>query len=306
MGDEMKRIALMGIMILIASQAYAVQYRLNSEFSFIEDTDYEKQRLFALGADAIFDRKSDDRVAVKAGTHTFTHRGDDEDFDLLSASGGKSFGRNVRLEGNVAFYHSPDWSPVLYGGSLIAAPGPFRFELSGSRELVDSLTAVRNHYLVHTAGISADYSITDEITIVGAYFHQHITDGNDRDGEIGKIIYSPGRYEWLKLAASIKHLEGEFIGIGYYSPTELTEYMGIVTLVRSFFNDRFSGRVNGGLGQRHDDDGTKLAALVNGRLRGWFNDSFGIDASVGYANDSGSFGQYARYYLSVVLIYAFP
>ena len=302
--------------LLLVSSAQAAQYRLDGVFDFISDTDHERQYVYGLGSDIIFNRKNNDRLSLLVGQRQFRNDHDEfllgkkeETFSFLTVSGGKRFD-TLRLEGRLSLYDGPHWSPILYAGYAAFDPGTrWHIEASAERELVDSLAAVDRKLYVDSYNASIDFSVVPACTIVGAYTHQFVTDGNDRDIEWLKVYYLPQKLDWLRLEAYGKHLTSEFQGVGYFSPARLWEYMAIVQVARPFAKDKFIWKLRGGIGQQFIKNVSgKIASLLELKIKGWLSDHWGLEIAGGFTNQSGvitSGNDYSRYYGTLLLTYAF-
>jgi hypothetical protein len=313
----MKKIMLISILLLLhLSSADAAQYRLNSMFSLTNDTDHEIQYIYGLGSDVIFDRKNDDRLSLFVGQRQFRNDHDElllgkkeETFNFLTINAGKRFD-TLRLDGKLSLYDGKHWSPTLYGGYAAFDPSSrWHLETSAERDLVDSLAAVDRRLYVDSYSASLDFNITPAWTVVGAYTHQFITDGNDRDIEWLKVYYLPQNIDWLRLEAYGKHLTSEFTGSGYFSPRKLWESMVIAQASIPFANDKFAVRLRGGIGlQFVDNEAGKIASLIELKIKGWSSDHWGLDVTGGFTNQSGTItsgNSYSRYYGTLLLTYAF-
>ncbi len=310
MGDKIRALYriyffLITLIIITAEAAAAPAYRLNAEYWFANDTDSEFQSITALGADLILNRKNDDRITAKFGEHHFSDKTGDKDFTFGSVWAGKTLSDIFRLEGSISPYFSSFWSPVFWSDSLIITPSrQYRFELFNARNLVDNMGSVRNKYFFDSYGISADWVISPEITLVGAYVYEHISDGNDKSIEIGKVLYSPESYKGLNLGLFVRNFNNDFTSPFYYSPERYTETLGIMTISQPLFNDKFVIKFNGGAGYRWTNFDNRFTGNANVRFKGWLDNHWGIDLSGGYL-DHGGTGAYQRWYGSVALLYAF-
>jgi hypothetical protein len=314
----MKRIlSILAFLLLLADGAQAAQFRLNGVFSFSDDTDHETQCMYGFGPEVLFDRKENESLSILAGrrhfkndTVDFPSIGDSETFTFLTASGGRRLGEKFRLDGRLSLYDSGHWSPVLYAGSVGFDPSArWHLEASAERDLVESLEAINRRLYVDSYNAAVDFEIAPGWTAVGAYTHQYIDDGNDRDIELLKIYYMPRGLDWLRLEAYGKHLTSSFEGVGYFSPERLWEYMAIAQVSRPLAGDRFLWRARGGAGQQFvNNEPGKISALIELKVRGWFSDSLGAEAVGGFSNQSSVIAagtDYSRYYATLMLIYAF-
>jgi hypothetical protein len=309
-GDKIRKLHYLGfflitLIIVTATASASPAYRLNGEYWVANDTDSEFQSITALGADLIFNRKKDDRITIKFGEHHFSDKTGNEDFTFGSLWAGKTLGDTFRLEGSIVPYFSSVWSPVFWSDSLIITPSrQYRFELFNSRNIVDNTGSVRNKFFFDSYGISADWVIHPEITLVGAYVYEHISDGNDKNIEIVKVLYSPESYKWLNLGLSVRNFNNDFTSPFYYSPERYTETLAVVTVAQPLFNDKFAIKFNGGAGYRWTNVDNRFTGSANVRFKGWFDNHWGMELSGGYL-DHGGTGAYQRWYGSVILLYAF-
>jgi hypothetical protein len=312
-----KRIIFAGLLVLLMIPvAQAEQYRLDGLMSFISDSDHEKQYIYGLGTDIIFNRRNDDRVSVYAGQREFRNNTDEtifgekeETFNFISISGGKRFDK-LRLDGKLSYYDGEHWHPFLYSFSAAIDPVPlFHFEASAERDFVDSLQAVHDRLHIDSYSGSADLNFAAAWTLVGAYTRQEVSDGNDRDIEWLKLYYVPQSLGWLRLEAYGKHLTSEFRGVGYFSPSKLWEAMAIAQVSVPLAGDKFVLRIRGGLGDQWVENETgNIASLAELKIKGWFSDHWGFDVTGGYTNQSSvitSGSSYSRLYANALLTYAF-
>ncbi len=239
-------------------------------------------------------------LGLKAGTLTLKDPAGSERFQVLEVQNRSRPFPWARLDVRARLLDGDDWSPFLYA---LTASGGWRerwnYEVFGERGIVDTVPSVRLEYLIDTWGFSVDYAATDEITLVGALFTQGISDGNDRFGTIGRIVFTPGKVDWLNLQVKARVLTSEFDGTGYFSPERMSEVFVLAGVARAFAGDNWIIRGLGGPGiQRVEDhDGTgesKTAYLLEGRLKGWFTPEFGLEASFGCttAQQTGASSQY--------------
>lgn len=206
---------------------------------------------------------------------------------------------HLNLEGR---WLDGDWSPLLYSGNFSFKPNNrWYIEVFGEREIVDSVTSVRLEYLIDTYGFSIDYAVTSEFTLVGALFDQNVSDGNERNGKIGRIVYTPRTHDWLNLQVKARIINNSFDGIGYFSPDTLSEYFFLIGAARTFAGDDWVIRGLAGPGlQKIDEHGggseEKPALLMEVKLKGWFTQEFGLDGRLGYTTAQKTSGSDRYFY----------
>ena len=190
------------------------------------------------------------------------------------------------------------WSPLL-GNAMVSYDGWDRWYLEAStqREMVESLPAIAEQDISQTWSGSADYKLTPAFTAVAGLFEMNISDGNQRHGGIGRLIYSPPSLEGFNLQLRIKSINSDFRSTTYFSPVKLREYELLAAYRKSVTPNWVAGAQLGGGTQRVDSDSRELVdAEVN--LRGWFTPSLGLKEKLGCTNSGGfSVGQGKNGYL---------
>lgn len=63
-------------------------------------------------------------------------------------------------------------------------------ELIGSRDAVETVSALREGILSNFLGVSVDHAVTDRFTVIGMPTYRRFTDGNSQQGWRGWLIYS--------------------------------------------------------------------------------------------------------------------
>jgi hypothetical protein len=240
------------------------------------------------------------RIGFRVGLLTLTDPIDTERFKVLELSHRSEPADRVRLDLKGKWFNGADWSPLLYSGNASHRPSDkWYIELFIERGIVDSVTSVQLEYLIDTYGFSLDYAVNDEFTLVGALFSQDVSDGNDRIGKVGRIVFTPHMHDWLSLQVKTRIIDSRFDGIGYFSPDTLTEYFFLVGLARPFAEDDWviRGLIGPGRQKIEEHDGSsesKPAFLTEIKLKGWFTQEFGLDARLGYTTAQSTGGS-SRY-----------
>ena len=232
--------------------------------------------------------RSRSKIGFRAGLLTLKDPIGTERFKVLELSHQSDPAEHAHLDLKIGLLDGDDWSPSLYSGNFAYKPSDkWYIEMFGERGIIDSVTSVRLEYLIDTRGFSIDYAVTSELTLVGALFKQGISDGNDRIGKVGRVVYTPSAYDWLNLQLKTRLLDSDFDGIGYFSPATLSEYFFLIGLAQPFAGDDWIVRGLAGPGlQKIEEHGggdeNKPAILMEVKLKGWFTQEFGLDARLGY------------------------
>lgn len=238
-------------------------------------------------------------IGFKVGLLTYRDPVGTERFRLLELTHKSAPFRKAHLDLKGRWLRS-DWSPFLYSGNFSYRPtDKWYFELFGERGIVDTVTSIQLEYFIETKGFSVDYSLTKAFTLVAALFDQDISDGNDRTGKIGKVIYTPPSHENLNFQIKARIINNDFEGNGYFSPETLSEYFFLIGFTRPFANDNWVFKSLAGPGIQKVEDFTgeserKSAVLMEASLKGWFTQELGLNGKLGYTtaqrtSDSNSF-----------------
>lgn len=252
--------------------------------------------------------RSRSKIGFQVGLLTLSDPIGKERFKVLELNHQSEPVKGAYLDLKGKWLNGDDWSPLLYSGNLGYKPDDkWYIEMFGERGIVDSVTSVRLEYLIDTYGFSIDYAVTNEFTLVGAWFNQNVSDGNDRIGKIGRVVYTPRAHDWLNLQVKARIIDSSFDGIGYFSPDRLSEYFLLIGAARTFADDDWVIRGLAGPGlQKIDEHGggseKKPALLMEVKLRGWFTQEFGLDGRIGYttAQKTGGSDRYLYGHVNLV------
>lgn len=187
---------------------------------------------------------------------------------------------------------SADWTTWSGALSVASELGErWRVEVSAERDLIDSVPAIRQRLTGKTYTASADFRAAADWTLVGALLLQDISDSNQRRGGVFRLIYSPSALPGLSLQTKSRLIESDFDGAGYFSPPELQEHLLLIGYATSFASDRWAASGLVGPGTQHFEDGfggSTNQTIFYGelKLRGWFNDHFGLE-SRGFCTNTG-------------------
>jgi hypothetical protein len=259
---------------------------LTGGVEFSRDSDDADKVGYYTGYDYTFERGS--RAGFRIGFQELSDTVGTERFNVLELTQLFNPAGTTSMSLELKMLNGDDWSPLLGSGNVTFKPGQmWDLEIFGEREIVDTVSAVRLQYLLDSYGFSADCTVSEEITLVGALFNQAVSDGNKRVGSIGRIVYTPQRLDWMNFQVKARVLESDFDGIGYFSPETLTELFFLFGAARTFAGDNWVVRGLTGPGvQWIDEHGgereKKPAFLLEVKLKGWFTQEFGLDGKIGY------------------------
>ncbi|MBE0599488.1 MAG: glycosyltransferase [Desulfuromonadales bacterium] len=299
-------VLLLCLLPLLAGSAWgAAPNRLLAEYEFFSDSDHEEHHGFYAGYQRRLSTPWPALARVRTGVLQIRNSEGKERFEVLRGSYDAELDERVRLQLQGTYLSGDDWSPFLYGGALVwTPPGRWRIELSGERSIIDSVAGIRQRLTVDTAAISADFALSEQITLVGALFHQGIDDGNDRLGKVARLIWSPQRVEGLHLQLYGKRIDSDFDGTGYFSPQTLEELFLLAGISRPFANEQWVARLQAGPGLQWIDGRRQGAFRSEFSLRGWFTPSLGLEGKLAYAHAQESREAYDSFLGGISLVYA--
>ncbi len=297
MGHQISKLTAALCLLLVSGEAWSARIVMDNRY--VNDSDGARQYSYLLGADQDSDTPfSGGNAGFRAGQWRIKDRAGEETFEVvkLNYDSGSARPWRARLGATQLL---GDWSPSLGEAMLSATPAKrWYLEAAAQREIIDTVTAVRAHYLADTLSASADYQLNDEFTLVGGLFTQSISDGNQRLGKIGRLIYSPARWEGVNLQGRVKIVDSDFNGTGYFSPGQLSEYMLLAGMSTSLFAESWviGGQLGIGAQQidNNDYDGLYYGEI---KARGWFSERLGLDGKFSCSNaGEAGFGQGAANY----------
>ncbi len=283
------RTLLCALLWAVGGSAGAETHRPSLAAFFAEDSDGAFQHSLT----ALYEHRRDEGLfGGGAGYWRFTESDDALDFRLIElryngpARQGQAFVRARWLDG-------AQWDPLLLNAAWRRSVSErWYVELFGERELIDSLAGLRRELLSTGAGLSADYRVNDQVTLVGALFGQRISDGNRRLGGVFRVIYYPPWIEGLHLQTRSTVLRSSFDGVGYFGPVRRQEHLLLLGYGRAIFDERFSIRLLAGPGRQRlrnafGDRTHNTLFHAELRLRGWFSDHYGLELSSICTNTGG-------------------
>jgi hypothetical protein len=305
------RLAVFTLGSLLATAAVAGD-RLLLDTLGTEDSDGLRQHVEYVGLrHALPAQGRDAHVDLRAGYWHLAAPGDlQEDFTVLRLDHERAFGAvatTLRLQQLV----SEDWSPTLGGlGASWQATPRWSLAAGADADIVDTALAAQHEIRVDTYNLSGDYRIGAAFTLAGSLLQQDFSDGNRREGGRLRIAYAPPMLEGFNAQLRLRRLDGDFRGIGYFSPDRFEDVMLQLQYGHALPGGRFNlTGIAGGGGQRIDGGATTSVFLAELRTRGWFTDQLGLEGKAGCSNSGdlnvrAASGGYRYCYANVTLLRA--
>lgn len=306
-----KRTLALAALFIFPFAATAFDTRLLGELSLSDDTDGQDQQSFHAGYRRPLEPPGrNTHWTAWAGYRQLHSALGHERFGSLRAEAEAPLNKATHLRARINPLLGKAWSPVL--GNIVAGwtPGEqWHFELSGERDLVDTVQAVREENLVDTLALSGDYRFWGPLTLILSGFIQDFRDGNERAGRAVRLDYASERWPGLGVQLRGRRIDSEQRGVGYFSPRRLEEYDVQARYSLPLFDDRWNLGLRASIGEQHID-GTRSATIYAAEItgRGWFSDHYGLEGRAGCSNTGGLSGDSAegdyRYCSAVVTFVA--
>lgn len=179
-----------------------------------------------------------------------------------------------------------DWSPTLgYGNAVVRPLATLALDVGVDRELVDTVIAARRETTLDAWHVVADWTITPQWVLVAGPQRQDFSDGNRRQGGLLRLVWSPAALEGFNAQLRLRRLDGDFRGIGYFSPDRFEEGLLQLQYGRAVAGGRLVLTGVAGAGaQRVDATATDDVFLAELRARGWLSEGFGLEGKAGCTN----------------------
>lgn len=250
-----------------------------------DDSDGLRQQSVYVGAvKALPSLGSTAAIGLRAGYWQLSGKGDQVEFTGLRLDEQQSLGPTT-IDVGVHQLFSSDWSPTLGHASVAVPLAPVTLSAGVERAVVDTVIAARRETTFDTWNATADYTVSTQWTVVGGGLLQDFSDGNQRQGGVFKVIFSPSTLEGFNAQLRLRRLDGDRQGIGYFSPDRFEEGLLVVQYGHALPGDRFVLTGQAGAGAQRIDSRDNFAVfLAELRARGWFTDTLGMEGKLGCTN----------------------
>lgn len=282
----MTRGTLPALLFFILVQTATAADRLVSDTAVSADSDKQQQRSEYLGyVHALPSLDKTASIGLRAGYWRLDSTDDRVEFGALRVDHQRSIGPvSINIRAQQLF--SDDWTPTL--GAIAAdyrITPRWTLSASGDFDVVDTVIAIRQHTRFDTYNVSTDYQLRDTVTLVGSVLQQRFSDGNQRNGGLARVIYSPFQLDGFTAQLRLRRLNSEKQGLGYFSPDRFEEAMALLQYGHALPGGHFAMTLMAGGGeQRIDGTSTTTVYVMELRTRGWFSDRIGLEGKAGCSN----------------------
>ncbi|MBE0501684.1 MAG: hypothetical protein IBX47_09600 [Desulfuromonadales bacterium] len=303
----MIRISFFLLMVTLSSPCYGA--RIFSEVNGTRDSDNASTLELLAGYRQTLVTVGNSEFEMAGGDRTYFEPGERERFSVGRLELRSDQNRSWQLKVRTDFLHGDNWSPLLPAAFFSSQPNDsWSVELSVEREVVDSVSAIQQRLHLDSYALSADYRINSSWTVVGAAIYQRFSDGNNKQGGIGRIIYSLQQLPNFNLQLKGRLIQSDRDSIDYFSPRTLREGFLLLGYAAPFADDNWVIKLLGGPGiQKIDpffeESQTKVAFLGELALHGWFNDSWQLVAKLGCTSANETRDAYQYWFTTMHLGY---
>jgi tetratricopeptide (TPR) repeat protein len=292
----------------LAAQLRSVRRAIGNDLGPLATLDYTESS----DSDGLRIDTADAQILMPAGTVTAAYLLYDRSFlaqNTWSAQGDRAtlgassrLGDHTWVRASFGSQSYPGWQTGTYDASASLRPNDrYGFEAFGSRDIVETQTALAQHLTGSLAGFDGDSTLGQRTTGFGEVYRENFSDGNRRIGLSGKVglgiddsIGLSGAVRWRSFSDNL------FGSNAYFDPWHYGALDALITETRRLGEAwRFS--VTGGLGRQGVDPGDistteSYEASMNGYSRGCVSGQ----AVFGYSNSAlASSSGYQRHYTAL-------
>jgi len=187
MGLKMKIIILTAIALLCASSAFAEFYP-EFEGYYTNDSDNMTEAQNVLSVNDFIGKKT--AVGLLAGFSNYSDPTRTENTQSIQLRYTNAALSRWSLSAQAGMLEYLKRSMSVYGGNAVYEhPGGFRLETTVDKSLLDTFAAFDNDISVTTLSSTADFPLSNKITLIAGGDSRSFSDGNERLGLIGKGIF---------------------------------------------------------------------------------------------------------------------
>lgn len=125
-------------------------------------------------------------------------------------------------------FQTADKSLITLDATLRQTLAPGRtIEWFANRDLIETATAIENGTYFNFAGVSADFQVNPQWTLVGLAGYQQFSDDNQRRHARGRLIFQPWLDTGLTAQLRYRYFDSSLDNVGgaYFNPTRYQETM---------------------------------------------------------------------------------
>jgi hypothetical protein len=263
MGLKMKIIILTAISLMCASLAFAELYP-EFEGYYTKDSDNMTEAQNVLSVNDLIGKKT--AVGLLAGFSNYTDPTRSEftrSYQLRYTNAALSRW-SVTAQAGMLEYLKTSMS-VYSGNAVYEHPGGFRLETTIDKSLLDTFAAFDNDISVTTLSSTADFLLTNKITLIAGADSRSFSDGNERLGLIAKgILMLP--IEGLSLQVWHRQFRDTKLDPGgYFNPVTINFQRYLLSYRKGLIKHiRLSIKAGPGTQQVNDDQRTNTVYLEAG------------------------------------------
>ncbi len=209
--------SLLLLLITLSSPCYAG--RIFSEVNRTYDSDNASSFELIAGYRQTPESFKNSEFEMAGGERTYIEPGERERFSVGRLQLSSDPNQSWKMKVGTDFLNGNRWSPILPSAVFNSQLNDSWYvELSAGRQVVDSVSAIQHRLHLDSYVSSADYRVNNSWTVVGAVIYQRFSDGNRKQGGIGRIIFSPQQLPNFNLQLRGRLVQADQDSPDYFSP----------------------------------------------------------------------------------------
>lgn len=283
----MKNILLLLLFVFITQSVYAATYMQETGFTIGHDID--NSEMIELGT--ITTRLwGEEYIGVGIGHSIYIEEGDEDyDYNFLTLVGKKIFTNKYYFEGAIR-YNNGNTSNITYNLSAVVHEGwDWQVELFTGRSMIDSHAALDEEIFFNSYGVTADYTINDQFSIVGLAMYQDATDGNVRLVQLAQLVYSPKQLPGFYIKGRGKFRQADFNPPEYFCPEDFKRYDLLFGYRTVFGHGNWVAKGELGPGLQFIDHVQENGYEYKIAIEGWITQSLRLEVVFVDTHDSGDY-----------------
>lgn len=225
---EMKKI--LTVLLLIFSLTSFGQDRLISTTNITFDNEFQNsfRKYFGYDKNIIIKNKDTTKenhvldITPLLGWRCYFFNGKENHFVDYRLNTGFKYDKNWCVNTNISFLNSSMWSPIFFDGLFRYSGNKYSTELFVEREAVGTPITNELRYVSVSSGLSFDYRVSRNLTMVNSLTHNSISDGNDRWFYSNRFIYALKNNSYIDF--KVKKMFGGEWSPYYFSPNQINQF----------------------------------------------------------------------------------
>lgn len=249
------------------------------------------------------------KLGIMAGNRNYNDPEFTNSFKDFRLNGSYTPIDGVFVSTNISFLsgNSFEWNPIFYDGLVTYSSPNTLFYLEGYIEHESVGTAETNNqkYISASTGVSVDYNIFSNFTLVAGFTYNSINNNTNRLYQVYRAIYTLP-VDWIYIDAKSKIMTGGDYDPYYFSPNNLSEFNVGVGLNSELGSSQYYARFYIGGGTQTIDSNLKVLFLSNLKVSADFTPQLSGEILAGITNSQNdTYGSFWYEYAKLKITYSF-